>query len=68
MVATQRGFCNIRKLIVFCDLLAGDVPWVESIKALKGIGYDKTVIAEMMPWDPALLARTSVAMDKILSM
>jgi hexulose-6-phosphate isomerase len=59
---------GIASLAGFCDLLAGDVPWAESIKALKGIGYDKTVIAEMMPWDPALLARTSAAMDKILAM
>jgi hexulose-6-phosphate isomerase len=52
----------------FCDLMAGDVPWAESIKALRKVGYDKTIVAEMIPWDPAVLARTSVAMDKILSL
>jgi L-ribulose-5-phosphate 3-epimerase len=52
----------------FCDLLAGDVPWAESMAALKAIGYNKTLVAEMMPWDAALLERTSAAMDKILAM
>ena len=32
------------------------------------IGYDKTIVAEMMPPDETLLARTSQAMDKILAM
>ncbi|MAE67446.1 MAG: xylose isomerase [Phycisphaeraceae bacterium] len=52
----------------FCDLMAGDVPWAETMAALRGIGYDKTVVAEMMPWDPSLLARTSAAMDTIFAM
>ena len=36
--------------------------------ALKSIGYDKTLVAEMMPPDPTLLARTKAAMDKIVKM
>jgi hexulose-6-phosphate isomerase len=52
----------------FCDLLEGDVPWKESMDALRAIGYDKTIIAEMMPPAPGLLERTSRAMDKILAM
>lgn len=52
----------------FCDLLAGDVPWAESMAALRAIGYDGTIVAEMMPWDPALLDRTSAALDRILDM
>ncbi len=52
----------------FCDLLDGDVPWAESMAALRKIGYDKTIVAEMMPWDQTLLQRTSEAMDKILAM
>jgi hexulose-6-phosphate isomerase len=52
----------------FCNLGAGQVPWAETMAALRGIGYDSTIVAEMMPWDPALLARTSAAMDKILAM
>jgi hexulose-6-phosphate isomerase len=49
----------------FCDLGAGDVPWQETIKSLKQIGYKGTVIAEMLPWDETLLARTSSAMDAL---
>jgi len=51
----------------FCDIGAGQVPWQETIQALKKIGYNKTIVAEMMPWDQSLIARTSVAVDKILS-
>jgi len=60
--------CSIGSLAGFCDLMAGDVPWAESMAALRKIGYDKTVIAEMMPYDAGLLSRTSVAFDKILAM
>lgn len=52
----------------FCDLGAGNVPWKCSIEALRKIGYNKTVVAEMIPWDQTVLARTSVAMDKILAL
>lgn len=51
----------------FCDLLAGDVPFPETMAALRSIGYDKTVVAEMMPWRPDLLEVTSKAMDTILA-
>ena len=56
-VATAKGFC---------DLLEGDVNWPEVMKALKEIGYDGYITAEMMPWRPDLLDVTSKAMDKIL--
>ncbi len=59
---------SIGNLAGFCDLLAGDVPWPEVMGALRGIGYDRTIVAEMGPWDETLLARTSAAMDKILAM
>ncbi len=52
----------------FCDLLEGDVPWTESMAALRKIGYDKTIVAEMLPPAPGLLERTSRAMDRILAM
>lgn len=52
----------------FCDLLDGDVPWKESMQALREIGYNKTIVAEMMPPAPGLLDRTSAAMDKIFAM
>jgi len=50
----------------FCDLLEGDVNWVEAMKALKDIGYDRSITAEMMPPSKGLLERTSKAMDKII--
>lgn len=52
----------------FCDLLAGDIPWAETIAALRKIGYDKTLTAEMMPPAPGLLEKTSAAIDQILAM
>ncbi len=52
----------------FCDLLEGDVPWKESMQALREIGYNKTIVAEMMPPAEGLLERTSKAMDEIFGM
>ena len=59
---------DVGNLSGFCDLLAGDVPWKETMAALKAIGYDKTIVAEMMPPDPTLLKRTKEAMDKIVEL
>jgi len=50
----------------FCDLLQGQVPFPETMAALRAIGYDKTIVAEMIPWRPDLLEVTSRAMDTIL--
>lgn len=52
----------------FCDLLEGDVPFPRVMDALKNVGYDKTIVAEMLPWNEGLIERTSKAMDKILEM
>jgi len=52
----------------FCDLLAGDVPWPEVMKALREVGYRGPCTAEMMPPDATLLKRTSLAMDRIFAM
>ncbi len=52
----------------FCDLLVGDVPWAETMAALRKVGYDATIVAEMVPYNPGLLERTSEALDKILAM
>jgi len=52
----------------FCGLMEGQVPWPETMKALREIGYDSTLVAEMMPYDPAVLDRTSAAMDRILAL
>jgi hexulose-6-phosphate isomerase len=52
----------------FCDLTAGDVPWKETMAALRKVGYDKTLVAEMMPPEEGLLPRTLAAMKKIVAM
>ena len=49
----------------FCDIGAGEVPWKETIEALKSINYQNTIIAEMLPWDETILSRTSAAMDQL---
>ena len=59
---------SIGSLDGFCDLLAGDVPWPQTMAALRAIGYDRTIVAEMIPWDAGVLKRTSAAMDIILNM
>ena len=59
---------DVGNLSGFCDLLAGDVPWAATMAALRGIGYDKTIVAEMMPPDATLLQRTKAAMDQIVKM
>ena len=59
---------SVGNLSGFCDLLAGDMPWKQTIEALRAIGYDKTLVAEMMPPDPTLLTRTKAALDKIVKM
>ncbi len=50
----------------FCRLGEGDVPWPESMAALRSVGYDRTIVAEMLPHQPGLLEHTSAAMDRIL--
>ncbi len=52
----------------FTSLDAGQVPWQETMRALKQIGYDQTITAEMLPWDPGLLKRTSLEMDRIMTL
>ena len=36
--------------------------------ALRSIGYDKTMTAEMLPPDATILDRTSKALDKIFAL
>jgi len=52
----------------FCPLLEGDVPFKEVMKALRKLGYDRTITAEMMPPSEAIVKHTSKALDKILKM
>lgn len=54
----------------FCDLLEGDVDWREIMKALKEVGYDSHITAEIVPpykeYPEALIYNTSKSMDLIL--
>jgi len=54
----------------FVDLLEGDVNWKEVIRALKDVGYDGYLTAEILPpysqYPEALLYNTSKSMDFIL--
>jgi hexulose-6-phosphate isomerase len=54
----------------FVDLLAGDVNYPAVVDALKSVGYDGWVTAEMIPnyntYNEVLIYNTSNAMDKIL--
>ncbi|MBX3097272.1 MAG: sugar phosphate isomerase/epimerase [Fimbriimonadaceae bacterium] len=54
----------------FVDLLAGDVPWPDVMVALREVGYDGPVPAEMIPnykYAPEVQVRnTSTALDAIL--
>jgi len=59
---------SVGSLSGFCDLLAGDVPWAETMQALRAIHYDSTIVAEMMPPDDTLLSRTKAAMDTIFQL
>ncbi|MFB3880337.1 MAG: sugar phosphate isomerase/epimerase family protein [Armatimonadota bacterium] len=56
----------------FVDLLEGDVNWPGVMKALKAVGYNDYLIAEMIPGyafaPETRLANTSLAMDKIMAM
>jgi L-ribulose-5-phosphate 3-epimerase len=56
----------------FVDLLEGDIDWPEVMKALKEVGYDDFLIAEMIPYyahaPETRLANTSLALDKIMAM
>lgn len=52
----------------FCDLLEGDQPWPATLAALREIGYDQTLTAEMIPFMPGRIQKTGQAMHKILSL
>jgi hexulose-6-phosphate isomerase len=54
----------------FVDLLSGDVNWPDVMKALREVGYDGFLTAEMIPlykhYPEVLIENTSIAMDAIL--
>ncbi|MBA3481986.1 MAG: sugar phosphate isomerase/epimerase [Pirellulales bacterium] len=57
---------SIGTLDGFCDLLQGDQPWAETMAALRAIGYDRTLTAEMIPFAPGRVAKTGEAMRRIV--
>ncbi len=55
----------------FCDLTAGEINWLEVVKALDETGYDGPLTAEMVPptsniQEENLIQNTSEALDRIL--
>lgn len=50
----------------FCELGEGDVPWPETMQAIRHLGYNKTIVAEILPYSDGILERTAAAMDRIL--
>lgn len=53
----------------FCDLLEGDVDWIEVMKALKEVGYDSYLTAEIgsyKQFSETVIYNTSLSMDKIM--
>ncbi len=50
----------------FTRLNEGQVPLKGTVEALRAVGYNGTVVAEMLPWSDTLLIHTSRAMDEIL--
>lgn len=59
--------CAVGNINGFVDLLEGSVPWPEAMAALKEVGYNSYITAEMIPPADGLLEKTSKAMDKIFS-
>ncbi len=50
----------------FCKLGEGDVPWAETMAALRRIGYDLTVIAEVEAGSDEALAAVHAALEELL--
>lgn len=63
---------SVGTLAGFCDLLDGDVNWPEVMAALRQVGYDGWVTAEVMPPNPYapehILQVNSLALDRIFAM
>jgi hexulose-6-phosphate isomerase len=66
---------NVGTVDGFCDLLSGDVDWPAVMAALRKVGYNGWIAAEMIPPVPfykhcpeVLIHTTSRAMDAILAL
>lgn len=58
---------SVGNLSGFCPLLEGDMPWPQTMAALRQIGYDSTIVAEVGAGF-GTLEHTSRVMDTILAM
>jgi len=61
--------CAVGNLDGFCPLGEGDVPWEQCMAALRGIGYEHGLVAELIPPVPVPaggVQRASEALDRIL--
>ncbi len=61
---------SVGNLSGFVDLLSGDVNYPEVVKALREIGYDDYLTAEMSPYkysENGVLYSTKIALDKIIN-
>lgn len=67
-----KGFKNaVGNITGFTTLLAGDIDWTAVMAAVRGIGYDGYITAELDPYDafPAnMLKETSTALDSIFAL
>jgi len=50
----------------FSELAESDVPLLDTIRALQAVGYDSTVVAEMLPFHEGLLESTSATLNRAL--
>lgn len=50
----------------FCRLGEGQVPLAETIEALRAVGYDGTIVAEMLPYKPGVIEHTRNVMAGLL--
>jgi L-ribulose-5-phosphate 3-epimerase len=59
---------SVGNLDGFCDLMEGDQPWAETMSALRDVGYDRTLTAEMIPFAPGRIEKTGQALKAIMQM
>lgn len=52
----------------FCPLMQGDVPWKETMDAIRAIGYDSTLVAEISAMDVNGLAEAAKVMGQIVEL
>ena len=67
----QQGLALARQLrpdLILLDLNMHGLSGLETLKALKAIGYNRTLVAEMIPFAPGRVEKTGKAMQQIVRM